>query len=307
MKKQSSWLRPLAIGAGASAVIVPLLGSSAALASTASCGEQVTGATQVAEGVCQIVYTTHGSYTFSAPSGISKLSAIAVGAGGGSNAPAWSEVYGGGGGSVVFIDSVNTSATVAVTVGQGGMPGVAGGNSSVNTTIAQGGGGATGIAGGSSQTHAGLEYPYYGASGSGFGAVGVSIDDAINLTPRSVTGGAGVRMSSVSGTSRLFGLSTDTQVLGRGGGIGIFGFTPTLVTSSLPGSGGVANAAADVSGTSVPSNGTDGAVYLRWSNALPNTGFEGRGYLFGGIGIIALGVFAIASAAATRLLRARKN
>jgi hypothetical protein len=255
-----------------------------ALAAT-DCG---TG-TEVSTGICEKAFTTAGDYTFTAPSGVTKVSAIIVGAGGGAADFGGGGAYGGGGGEVVFVDSVDSSSTISATVGAGGaiaadpVPGVTGGDSSLGSTVASGGIGASFSQGGDSGSgEIGSTDGYHGAGG---GAVGAAFE---------CTGGEGVTASVVASGSALFPELIGEAVYGTGGSC--TGLAPGAFTLTA-GSGG------SVSGDPVVADaGEDGAVIVRWG-ALPDTGLNVQPWMIGtGVATVAAGAIF-----ASGLLRTRRQ
>ena len=117
MRMSSNLTRNAAALAGLGLVASPLLALIApALAAADPCTQYDAAATEVLTGVCELQYVETGDFTFTAPSGVAKLSAIVVGAGGGTMYD--NGTYTGGGGAVVYVANVDTAAAVAITVGQ---------------------------------------------------------------------------------------------------------------------------------------------------------------------------------------------
>lgn len=291
-------VRSGALLVGTSMVAAPaaLLMVGTAANATDDCAS-VPGAALVAEGICEVSFTEAGSVSFQAPEGVTKISAVLVGAGGGGFADG-AEAYGGGGGSIVFIDEVELSQQVEVVVGHGGEGATgsdasSGGEpSSVNSTEASGGSAASGVASGDSENHEGL-FGYRGASGSGIGGVGQAYNKVDSPEPTTLDGGLGLPISAVSGSSSLFGLTTDTSLFGSGGPISVFGAT-AVPTSPIPGSGGAANGASGAD-SATAFDGADGGVYLRWatSSELAKTGFADQSTMW----LLGLGGLAVTAGA----------
>ncbi|MGV1033617.1 MAG: glycine-rich domain-containing protein [Microbacteriaceae bacterium] len=326
MKISTTWLRPAAAGATFGAAVVPLIAVGGfAQAASDVCAGEVSGAIEIATGVCQMAYTTHGSYTFTAPAGVAKLSAVVIGGGGGAGISYGQEGYGGGGGAVTYVDSVDTSAAVSVTVGAGGATFSDGESSSLNSVTAPGGFTVTGVNGGSSGASgdyvdgvsgfAGVS-GYNGASGSGVGGFGGSTDSG-DSTPQTVDGGLGLSLADVAPGSTLFGLSSDTDLYGAGGSL----FRPqveyptsaplvfsTLTTSLVPGSGGAVNNGTDGGADDeLALPGADGAVFLRWAPVLAHTGAQVGGYLTAGSAALGLGAVAVVVGIVSRRSRKRSS
>ena len=94
-----------------------LAGSASASAAPVDCA--TLGATTIAPGICQIVFTANG--TFTPPAGVSALEALLVGGGTAGTADVTVLGYDGGlGAEVLYVDSVSIAAPVTVIVGAGG-------------------------------------------------------------------------------------------------------------------------------------------------------------------------------------------
>lgn len=231
------------------------------------CGEaQVGSILSVVAGNCEAVFAESGEYSFVAPEEAELIQAIVVGAGGGATEVSANENgYGGGGGEVIFVDTVANGETIAVTIGTGGASGNTdgggGGNTLFDTTTARGGGG-------------GAANGWAGASGDGSYADnsyvgGGSIDDGQ---------GTGYLPSDIElvDDSVLFPLIDSELELGRGGR---FEQTPAEIGFGWGGS----------SWNGVAQPGSDGAVLIRWKPAgLASTGFE-----FGNAFAVALAAAAV--------------
>ena len=200
------------------------------------------------------VYTTSGSYTWTAPSGVTSVSVVTVGGGGGGGAgPGQNQRGGGGGGGAlawknnisvvpgqsyqVFVGGggvgssgaaggaggtsyfINTS-TVAASGGGGGLPAAAGSSGGANGTLLAGDGGGVGGVGGQGDSQ-------YGGGGGGAGgyagAGGSGSAGPLGALPGSGSGGGGA-----GGSSSFYG-----------GGVGLNGQGNSGSTTGAPGSGGV--------------------------------------------------------------------
>lgn len=120
----------------------------------------------------KVTYTTPGTFTFTAPQGITKVKVTVAGAGGGNGQTGAGSTYkagaGGQGALVIKTITVETGTTYTIKVGHGGQGGVdktAGGSSSFDTVTAQGGD----AGGDSSEKHPGLSAPKLGDGGLGGG------------------------------------------------------------------------------------------------------------------------------------------
>jgi hypothetical protein len=220
------------------------------------------------------------------------MSAVLVGGGqGGIAAPGSSEAYGGGGGGVVFVDSVDISGPIAVTVGAAG---VFGASLSGDTTVGANTAGGGGIfvddildwtISGSPQNSPGWAPPSSGGSGGGAGG-----------TPTDCAAGPGLTASEVAAGSSLFPAVLGEPELGQGGSCsGI-----TFASEAGAGKGG--DVFGDVSNIQAEA-GTDGAVIFRWAAAsLPDTGMNMQPWVIGASVAGILGG-AVLAAGAVRLRR----
>ncbi len=269
-----------AIGAGSAISGIP------AYAAT-DCGDAPSGATVNSYGsICEVVFDVAGDFSFTAPTTVSGAEAIIVGAGGGSTERSGGSVgYAGGGGEVLYIDSVDTSSPITISIGSGGAGGLNSGwdgddgeSSSLGSTEALGGygGHGGGTAGGSGSGISANDY----ANGAGAKSDGPS-------------GGHGFLPSDESLTlgSDLFPVLDSDVELGAGG--------RSAQRDNPLGPGAGAWTYANTAET-----GADGAVIIRWpsSENLASTGFSSEDLIFMSSGITALGFAAIYS---TRRRRAR--
>ena len=194
--------------------------------------------------VGEVVYDKSGTYTFIVPNGVKKISAVAVGAGGGGNRN-WSG-YAGHGGALAYANDIAVKAgdKITVVVGKGGASGnsssssQAGGDSylSLNGTklfTAQGGrggntntrakyisgavtcyGGLGGI-GGNNGSH------QYGGGGGAGGYTGNGGNGTHNA--RNGSGYTSVRQGSGGAGNGGAGYESSTYSFGGGGGAGLYG------------------------------------------------------------------------------------
>lgn len=173
-----------------SAFLLPTMGTPAF--ATTACP---TGSTNLGAGVCEVAFTADGTWT--PPSGVTKLEALLVGAGGGSDG-----LYGAGGGDVRVVELGSTGA-VTIVVGAGGTALGDGGSSSVaQGTIDEMAAGGEAPVSSSHGGSSGSGLLYSGDAGAGAGTRGSG-----------TTGGAGIVVSSL--TSTFF--STDSDCFGGGG------------------------------------------------------------------------------------------
>jgi hypothetical protein len=260
----------------------------------ADCGE----GTEVSAGICEKAYTTAGDYTFTVPASVSKMSAVLVGGGQGGVSLGF-VAYGGGGGGVVFVESVDIAGPISLTVGAGGETAFAfGGDTTVGANTAGGGGGGVVdpfvpqviVQSGSPQEFLGWHVPPASLPGiaSGGGAGG---------TPTDCVGGPGLTASEVAAGSSLFPAVLGEPELGQGGSCsGI-----TFASEAGAGKGG--DVFGDVSNIQAEA-GADGAVILRWAAAsLPDTGMNAQPWVIGASVAAVLGGAVLASGA----LRVRRQ
>ena len=242
-----------AVGLGISGAAAPVQ------AFAGTCPVTVPAATLVADNVCEVQITTVGPSTFTPPSGITKLSAVLVAGGGG--ALQSGVLYGGSGGSVVYIDSVPTGGPVSLSVGAGGRAS----DNTGPTFIDAAPGGDTTLVAGSTTTATG------GASGdtglpfcvgatnlfaSGNGA-------RTNTSSPGCVAGSGFSLSQVSGLdAALFpAASLGPDVYGDGG-TGSQS-DPVALATTIGTGGSVSSAGVEP--------GTAGLIILRFAPAAPVT------------------------------------
>lgn len=237
------------------------------------------GGTEVVSGVCEVQFTTVGSGSWSASSGVGAIEAVVVGGGGpgtyfdwsGSN-PSKSGIGGGGGG--VALATLTGASSVAVVVGGEATA------SSVTPDV----GSATTAQPGAVGTITGINSFSGGASGAGrpgratggsYGAGGGGAGAAATTT----NGGAGVTVSAAAadgslfaddircfggggaGANALWGVGGATAMGGCGGGTATWGggsYTLTAPTANSGGGGVGAHGATDWSGAS-------GTVIIRYA------------------------------------------
>ncbi len=275
-----------AISAGAGVLAAPLAFASTAAFAAADCG---TG-TEVSAGICEQAFTTAGDSTFTAPSGVTKVSAIIVGAGGGASAYGSDGAYGGGGGEVVFVDSVDASSPVELTVGEGGGISAdfgdasAGGDSSFGSTVAVGGTGGTFTGGGTSGN--GNEGSHVDPDLGAGGGAGDATTDCVS--------GAGLTASEVALGSSLFPATSGEAIFGAGGSC------DAITLGSFTGTAGSGGSVSGDFGAATADVGEDGAVIIRWG-ALPDTGMSVQPWMIGaGVATVAAGALFASGVLRTR-------
>ena len=210
--------------------------------STASITAQVT--TLVASG--EAVYTTPGTYSWTAPAFVTSVSVVAVGGGGsgktagvGGNSTAGGDSYfynsaivyanGGAGGAQ------GASAGGTVSAGTGGSGGAGGTAGSQNNTGGGGGAGGYGGAGGRGGNNSGSA-GLAGTSGAGGG--GASSTGG-NATSGAGGGGVGLYGLGCSGAGGAVNCSTGIGTGGGGGSGGCAGGDHASLGSKVPGGGGL--------------------------------------------------------------------
>ena len=293
--KSGRLTRNVALVSGAGLAVVPMAFAATPSFAAADCGE----GTEVSAGICEKAYTTAGDYTFAVPASVAKMSAVLVGGGQGGLTNIFS--YGGGGAGVVFVDSVDISQPISLTVGAGGEYDLAtetmgyGGDTTVGTNTAGGGGSIDGLfdfdfarvfQSGSPQSSLGWALPLSNGSGGGAGG-----------TPTDCVGGPGLTASEVAAGSSLFPAVLGEPELGQGGSCsGITGASEAGAGKGGDVFGEVPNVQAEA--------GSDGAVILRWAAAsLPDTGLNAQPWVIGASVAAVLGGAVLASGA----LRVRRQ
>ncbi|MBB5632388.1 hypothetical protein BKA04_000611 [Cryobacterium mesophilum] len=279
-----------------------LFGASAAVAAPVPCAYP--GSTQVVTGVCQVVVTADGVLTF--PSTLNKVTAILVGAGGGGYIGAEGDgAYGGGGGEVIYVDSVALDTAITVDIGSGGTIGLDG--------VEAGNGGDTLF--GAATAHGGLgsviDQGSHVGGVSGNGHTGIlGGGGAAGDAPDSDTPGPGYLLSGVPGVdAALFPSAADPAVqYGRGGesdSSDAPGNAAAVPTNS--GAGGSAYWQFGEVSTGEANPGADGVVIVRYAAAsLAATGADSTGALIVGGLAVAGGAALVASAGAVRRRRSPK-
>ena len=229
-------------------------------------------------------YTTPGTYSWTAPSGVTSVSVIAVGGGGAGGAAYWSGGGGGGGGLGYKSNiSVTPGSSYTVVVGAGGVAvtaaaGGIGGNGAnsyfIDTSTVAGLGG-TGGQGTSTTTNAayagGAGGGYVGDSGGNGGTGGTSLNDIAGggggaggysgNGGAGGTNGAGTSGSGGGGGGAGSGGSNGSNgAAASGGGVGIQGAGASGAggASAQPGGGGSGGTAGSADSTTGGSGNTGG-------------------------------------------------
>lgn len=190
----------------------------------------------------QIAFTTPGTYSWTCPPGVTKVSVVAVGAGGGGQCNSGSQdgsaLGGGGGGGLGYTNNITVVPRTSYTVVVGASAAATSGGDSyfINTSTVKGGGGATATvttSGGAGGTYTGTGGGNGGAggtqgaggwqSGAGGGAGGYSGNGgaggnhASNGSPAATSSGGG---GGGGADNYSYG---NTCGSGGGGGVGILG------------------------------------------------------------------------------------
>jgi hypothetical protein len=210
--------------------------------------------------VGQIAYTNPGTYTWIAPTGVTSVSAVAVGGGGGGNNYNGSGGWGGGGGGLGWRNniSVNPGQSYTVVVGSGGSraTNAAAGNGGqsyfLNTATVVGNGGQ-----GGGQNRGSTGGTFVGAGGGNGGAV------PSHTTVSDATGGGGA--GGYSGNGGAAGnIDNNNAQAGSGGGGG------------GGGAGGSSDAGGAGGGVGILGQGANGAAGT-YNGANGTSGFGGSG------------------------------
>lgn len=284
--------RNIALVSGAGLAIAPMAFAAAPSFAATDCGE----GTEVATGICEKAFTAAGDYTFAVPSSVSKMSAVLVGGGEGGGILADGGgpfgAYAGSGGGVLFVDSVSLSGPIAITVGAGGDTDFSdGGDTTVGSDLAGGGkyDNVLGPVSGYPQQFPAFEVetgpPLSMYSGAGAGG-----------TPSDCSSGPGLTASAAATGSSLFPAVAGEPSYGVGGSCS------GVVLTGIAAAGRGGDVYSD--GPNLASDaGVDGAVILRWTPDLPDTGLSVQPWVIGASVAAVLGGAVLASGA----LRVRRQ
>ena len=230
----------------------------------------------------QITYTSAGSYSWTAPAGVTSVCVVAVGGGGATGG--WNGGAGGGLGWKNNI-AVTPGSSYTVVVGAAGYKlngtnqnGSAGGDSYfINTSTVRGGGGPGGLYGTSQPSASGGTYTGQGGGAGGTGAAwqsGVAYGGGGGAGGYSGAGGAGG--ASAAGQPGTGGGGGGNNAMGAGGGVGLLGQGSNGTAGGGAGSGGsginYGGGSPGAGGTGSASGGA-GAVRIIWGagRAFPST------------------------------------
>lgn len=234
--------------------------------------------------VGQQAYTTAGTYTWVAPTGVTSVSVVCVGGGGRS-----SSTNGGGGGSLSYKNNITVvpGNSYTVVVGAGGLnaPNVNGEASSFNSISCVAGGGTAGDSngaggvkgagdGGGNGGPGGSAVYSYGSGGGAGGYSGVGGSGSGSGAPNFASGGIqGTAGSGGGGGGGSSGQNTYTDG-GGGGGVGILGEGANGAARGGGGSGGASGTSTSGTGalygggggafTGTVNGGANGAVRIIW-------------------------------------------
>ena len=243
------------VGAGAVGLAAGGAAAPAHAAFTGQCATTVPAAVLVADGVCEVRFSAPGAFSFTPPSGITKLAAVLVGAGGGAGIQTNNQTsYAGNGGTVVYIDSLPLGSAITGTVGAGGAA-----SQDFSTTSPAAGEattvGATPAAGG---TEGNSSEPFCVVDASWAFWLGNGAQTAGQGDPTCAPG-TGFKLSQLAGVdASLFPASADgTDVYGNGGASNP---TDPGTVSAVAGSGGSV-------GETLAAPGSNGLVIFRFAAA----------------------------------------
>jgi hypothetical protein len=235
--------------------------------------------------VDQIAFTTAGTVSWVVPTGVTSISAVAVGAGGGGAANvAVNGLSGGGGGGGALHWRNNIPVTpgeiLTLTVGSPGLGSTsvgnnnntAGGESAIlrsGTYLVRAGGGGAGVYGSVATVAGGITYSGTLGGGGGDGGLGGG-----GTGGNSSGGGGGAGGYTGTGGTGSTGTTYTTATAGSGGGGGGGTGQNSLITKVQIGGGGVG----------ILEQGTSGAVPANSVNNQGNPGSGGSGKVYGGGG-----------------------
>ena len=239
--------KALGITTGLATVAMNLIATStgANAATVTGCGDSPVGATLTNEGsFCQVVFDTVGSHDFTLPTGISGLTALLVGGGGGSG-PGFSQIgtgwgYSGQGGNVTYSDlSSQAAATVLTTVvGDGGAAAtptaqaVSGGESTISasTTVLASAAGGLGNAGDNNSVAPTFFGYYYDAKGlAGGSATNAGLNPKNDISAPTLFANLDYEYGR---GGRIYDTTPGAQTIGQGGSV-----TAIALLSEVEGAG----------------------------------------------------------------------
>ena len=199
-------------------------------------------------------YTTPGTYTWICPPGVTSVSVVCIGGGGGSRDVGNGQLLGGGGGGLGYKNNVTVTPGSGYTITVGGTTGSGG-----SSTFALSGTGLVGATGGSNQTPGS---PLYSSSGFSGGTGG---GDSIGDYSGGGGGGGAGGFTGVGGDGGNYGGSGPTS--GSGGGAG--------GDAGSPGTGG--QGVSIYGGANVSASGQTGGNYGGGGGGYQGSGGGGSG------------------------------
>ena len=248
-----------------------------------------------------LYYGTPGTYTWTAPAGVTSVNYLVVGGGGGGGDGVPTRTTGAGGGAGGMLTgtlSVTPLTSYTVTVGAGGNPGTSptnGGNSVFSSITSLGGGygaygGQNGAQGGTGGSGGGTSGPFGGGTtAGGLGTAGQGNNGGVaSQYSMSGGGGAGGPGLTVNGGNGLISSITGTAIYYAGGsgvvpGLGGGGRqadNPTSGFAAIPGVDGLGGGGGGGSNpTTAAARGGSGVVILSYTNAASYVG-NGAGSSF---------------------------
>lgn len=189
----------------------------------------------------EAAFTSPGTFSWTAPEGVTSVCVVCVGGGGGGGTNAADASSGGGGGGLGYKNNITVVPGTAYTVvvGSGGAVLAAGGQSYFNSAATVAGNGGSSGVNGTAAGGAGGTFVGDGGANGGQGGDS-STNDNTNSTPEAGAGGgaggysaaggrgAGAQAAATTGTASTGGGgggggSPDSGAAGGGGGVSIFG------------------------------------------------------------------------------------
>jgi hypothetical protein len=231
-------------------------------------------------------FSTVGTTSWTAPTGVTSVSYLVVAGGGGGGGYGGDNVGGGGGGAGGMRTgtlTVNPGTTYTVTVGAGGGPGTIGSDSIFSSITSTGGGRGGQPAGGNGGSGGGAGAATGSGSAIGLGTAGQGNNGALGFGDWGTTtttggggGGAGGAGGAASGTTPGTGGAgsassiTGVSVTYAAGGAGAYGASSGGGTSGTANTGNGGEARGGQGGGSAGSGGS-GIVILSWANGSTST------------------------------------
>jgi len=226
------------------------------------------------------LFTTPGTYLWTAPNNVTSVCVVAVGGGGGGGGSNYDSTSGGGGGGLGWKNNilVTPGQAYTVVVGEAGSITLAGGNSYfINTSTVVGFGGQPGIASPGGTVTGGLGGTYVGDGGgnggngggtvrfgnrpgAGGGAGGYTGNGGIGSGSNQYYLGIGAGGPGLGGGGGGGASASSSPGAGSGGGVGLYGEGPSGASSS-PGQGGWGGSGGDYGTVRIATEGFRGGNY----------------------------------------------